>query len=220
MESTPAAPPGSAPGSRAGPIARLYRAAMERAEWRLGVTSWRVLAIAFDPARAMPAPAGCELRGLARAELLRFAEDPALGMRPDWIERALARGDSCAGVLERGELAGYLWTALGPTPHLEGIWVDFPARAAWRYKAFVAPRHRGRGIATALYRHGEAGLAAQGRRESLLCIASYNTPSFAAAERAGARIVGTVACLRARGRFLAWHSPGARRHGLRFYLPG
>lgn len=202
-----------------GPIARLHRAVMERAELRLGVNSWRALAIPFDVPRPVQAPPGCEVRILEREELLRWAADPSLGLRPDWIDRALARGDTCAGAVVGGELGGYVWRALGPTPHLEGVWVEFPSHAAWLYKAFVPPSHRGRGIAPALYRHGEAGLAARGRRVWLLCIASYNAPSFSAAERAGARVVGRIDYLRARGRFLAWHSPGARRHGLRFYIP-
>jgi GNAT superfamily N-acetyltransferase len=166
-----------------------------------------------------PIPAGVRIAWVEPGELLPRCEDSALDLPADWAREALARGDRCLAAFLQGELAGYSWVARGRAPHVDGIEVEVPASAEYRYKTFVRAEHRGRGIATALYRAADAGLAKRGGGEAFLCIAPRNHASQRSAVAAGARRVGTVAYWVAGPIFAAVRSPGARRSGLTLTRP-
>jgi GNAT superfamily N-acetyltransferase len=101
---------------------------------------------------------------------------------------------------------------------VDGIWVKVPPRAVYRFKAFVRPSYRGRGIAAALYGAADPAVARAGLDRIVNCVAVQNLPSIAATLKSGSRPLGALAYWRARGWFLAIHSPEVRRLGLQFYL--
>lgn len=191
----------------------LAAALAHQAARRGGLHVFRVLGRELRPA----APR-LDCKRLPDAEVFRFCENPQLDLSAATVEAALARGDVCVGAFEAGELAGYVWYAYGPAPHLDGVWIYPPENAIYRYKAFVRPAFRGRGIATALYRAGDARVARPGRRYVVNCVAVQNAPSIAASRRSGDAPLGLVAYWQARRRFLALHSPGVGSFGLRFSL--
>jgi GNAT superfamily N-acetyltransferase len=135
------------------------------------------------------------------------------------LDAAFARGDLCAGAYEADELVGYCWFAFAPSPHLDGVWVDFHEEGVWTYKSLVLPSHRGRGIAPALYRFTD-GLCIERRRKfSISCIETHNRSSISAILRSGYTPAGYAAYLRRGSTLMPWISPDARGMAVRFYVP-
>lgn len=168
-------------------------------------------------ARSAPPP-GLELRPLGEAELVSYSREPALDLREAMIREAMQRGDRCLGALDGATLVGYVWFSYAIAPHVDGIWVRVPPRAVYRYKAFVRPSYRGRGIAAALYGVADPIVGKPGVDTVVDCIAVQNTSSIAATLKSGSRPLGTLAYWRARRWLFSLHSPSVRRLGLHFYL--
>jgi GNAT superfamily N-acetyltransferase len=187
---------------------------------RAGLRFFRLFSRALRPGRALPPPDGLRLRVLRETELLPFCGDAELGLRPDQVATAYARGDLCVAAFDADALAGYCWFAFAPLPHLDGVWVDFRRSAAWTYKSMVRDSHRGRGIAPAIYGFADDACAAKGCTSAIICMESHNAPSISAALRAGYASSGRAAYLRSGNSVRAWYSAGARADGVRFYLPG
>ena len=167
---------------------------------------------------AAPAAAGVACRPLLEEELLSACADAALELSEPMVRGALRRGDACVGAFAGGELAGYAWYAYGPAPHVHGVWVRPPQDAIYRYKSFVRPAFRGCGVASSLYRAGDAIVARPGRRYVVNCVAVQNAASIAASRRSGDVFLGVAAYWQAGRRFLALRSAGVGSFGLRFSL--
>jgi GNAT superfamily N-acetyltransferase len=192
---------------------------LRRLEWRHGVHLVRILGRTISGSSDVPAPTGLTVRVVREDEMLAHCADEALGLTPSWVRDAFARGDACAAAFDGEVLAGYVWSTFEAAPDVDGIWVRVGGDSAYRYKAFVRPDYRGRGIAPALYHHLDAAAIRHGRRTSIGFIALHNTASLAAAQTSGSRCLGHVAYCRLGGRLIAFHSPAATRAGLRFFLP-
>ncbi|MGQ0544164.1 MAG: hypothetical protein ACT4P3_02385 [Betaproteobacteria bacterium] len=100
----------------------------------------------------------------------------------------------------------------------KGVRVRVPEQAIYRFKAFVRPARRGRGIAPFLYGAADELVAMPGRRYVVNCIAVQNAPSVAASLRSGDAPLGRLGYWQTRKRFFALHSPGVDSFGLKFYL--
>lgn len=186
---------------------------------RAGLRAFRFFRRTLDPAAVPVAPAGLALRVLWEQDVAPLCRRPELDLQPAKVSAAYARGDLCAGAYESDELVGYCWFAFAPSPHLDGVWVDFHEEGVWMYKSLVIPSHRGRGIAPALYRFTDWLCTERHRAFSISCIESHNRPSIAAILRTGYAAAGYAAYLRGKGTLLAWTSPDARRMSVRFYVP-
>jgi GNAT superfamily N-acetyltransferase len=196
----------------------LHGAVLHQLGRRGGLHVFRVFHRHLEPAAQWIVPKGYEFSVLSEAELLAEGRDPQLDLSQRGVREAIARGGVCIGARRAGELAGYVWFAFDRAPHLNGVWVKVPPQAIYRYKAFVRPLHRGKGLAPAMYRFSDRILHARGREQVVNCIATHNFPSIAASRRSGAETLGYLAYWRAGPRFAAWHSSAVRRFGLRFYL--
>ena len=183
-----------------------------------GLRVFRLFSRTLEPGAAV-APGTLELRYLGEREALALCADPALGLSQPKVSAAFARGDLCAGAFEAGRPAGYCWLAFAPLPHLDGVWVGCSEEAVWTYKSFVLPSHRGRGIAPTLYRFADRLCVERGRAFSILCTEAHNRPSVSASLRAGYAGAGYAAWVRGGKSLLPWVSPGARRLGVRFFVP-
>lgn len=127
---------------------------MRRLARRAGVRVFRLFArpLADREANAIGWP-NIKLRIIQEVDLLPLCADADLDLEQGRIKAAYARGDLCVGAYDHaGLLVGYCWLAFSALPHLDGVWVDFGPEVVWRYKSLVRPSHRGRGIASALYR--------------------------------------------------------------------
>jgi GNAT superfamily N-acetyltransferase len=199
-------------------IHRLYGGLMHQVAKRGGLHVLRVFSRPLlRGARSAPPP-GLDLRPLGAAELVAYCRDPGLDLREAMIREATQRGDLCLGALDGDALVGYVWFAYAIAPHVDGIWVKVPPRTVYRFKAFVMPSHRGRGIAAALYGVADPVVGKPGLDAVVDCIAVQNMPSIAATLKSGSRPLGALAYWRASRWFLALRSRDVRRLGLQFYL--
>ena len=192
---------------------------VRRAGRRAGLRLFRFCARAVAPDQAGLAPAGLELRALPAEAVLPLCAEDDLSLRPEMVTAAFARGDACVAAFVGGSLAGYCWLSCVSLPHLDGVWVEFAPEVAWVYKSFVRPSHRGRGIAAALYGLTDREAHDRGRTLSVICVETRNTPSIAAARRAGYRCVGSAGYLHCGGLLVDWYSSWARRRGIAFHVP-
>lgn len=192
---------------------------MHQAARRGGLHVLRVFLRPLQARRGGAWPNGLELRPLGEAELVSHSRDPEIELREATIREAFRRGDRCIGALDGAALVGYVWFAYQTAPHVDGIWVQVPPRAVYRFKTFVRPSHRGRGIAAALYGAADPLVGRPGLDAVVDCVAVQNLPSIAATLKSGSRPLGALGYWQGAGRFLAFHSAGVRRLGLRFYRP-
>lgn len=184
---------------------------------RAGLRAFRFFRRTLDTSAAAGVP-GIELRVLWEQDVAPLCRRAELDFQPAKVSAAYARGDLCAGAYESDQLVGYCWFAFAPSPHLDGVWVDFHEKGVWMYKSLVLPSHRGRGIAPMLYRFMDRLCAERGRKFSISCIETHNRPSIAAILRTGYEAAGYACYVRGSRKLLAWRSPGARLLGVRFFL--
>ena len=154
------------------------------------------------------------VRALGETELLAYCADPGLELR----ESMVRGGNTCIGAFSGDVLAGYAWFAYDDAPHVNGVRVRVPGQAIYRFKTFVRPAWRGRGIAPFLYGAADEFVARPGRGYVVNCIALQNAPSIAASLRSGDAPLGRLGYWQAGRRFLALHAREVRAFGLRFYL--
>jgi GNAT superfamily N-acetyltransferase len=157
-------------------------------------------------------------RLLSEREAFAACADASLDLAAEKVQAAYSRGDLCVGAFVGDTLAGYCWFAFSAAPHLDGVWLDFPADLVYTYKSYVRPVYRGRGMAAAMYRFADGAALVRGRKAAIICVESHNWPSIAAALRGGFSRVG-YAAYRSGNRLRAWCSTAAADQGLRFFVP-
>ena len=157
----------------------------------------------------------CRLMG--ERELLPYCTDPELELSERHVRSALARGDLCVAAFDGACLVGYEWFAFGPTPHIDGVWVEFDARARYSYKKFVRPGYRGQRIGPGLSSHGDRWCMQRGCSRTVAFIDLDNEAAWRASSRLGSRTVGYAGYVSLFGLFLAFRTAGARDCGFRFY---
>jgi ribosomal protein S18 acetylase RimI-like enzyme len=172
--------------------------------------------IDHDPENGDVLPAGLEARLLTHDDVLRFFDREAgYSYLRSFAVDALARGDRCVGVLERGSLLWYCWYAKGLAP----VFDDLGALADWpflyAYNAHTHPAHRGRGLHRTGVKASARTFAREGYRAFTAYIEADNLAPLVAASTMSERIVGVVVVHRARGRARWLPTPGCRQGGFR-----
>lgn len=146
----------------------------------------------------------------ALAELRRAEHDEvtaALGRPREPVQallgRLFARGDRCFVARAGPRVLAVMWIARGEVP-VRYLLCDLLLAPgdAYVYDVFVAKDARGHGLATALYRHLAAVLAAEGRSRAVMLVRAHNAANLRAAERAGYRRGGILTCAAAGGHTL------------------
>jgi RimJ/RimL family protein N-acetyltransferase len=166
--------------------------------------------------RSLLAPdAAFTSRFLSADEIRAFAGLPENRMPARFVERALATGDLCYGVLDGGELASFGWYARTPTPAVGEVVVGFDARDAYMYHGYTKPAYRGRrlhglGLARALL-----ALAERGVPRVVSAAEATNWATRRSARRVGFRQTGWVVRIGWRRHAVVWCSPGCARAGMR-----
>jgi GNAT superfamily N-acetyltransferase len=193
---------------------KVFAFLMHQAARRGGLHVFGVYYRRLGAAAARALEPGLSCRRLEQQELLDLCADPGLELR-----QAMVRdGNTCIGAFSDGELAGYVWFACSDAPHVNGVRVSVPAQAIYRFKAFVRPAYRGRGIAPYLYGAADELVAQPGRRYVVNCVALQNGASVAASLRSGDGPLGHLGYWQAGRRFFALHTREVELFGLRFYL--
>ena len=157
---------------------------------------------------------GFERRFLTPDEIMHFASDEGYRYSRAFASEAMARGDRCFGILERGRLICYCWYAAGAAPVFEDIEVLVEAPFIYAYNAYTDQAYRGRG----LHIFGIDAASSEFQREGFTDITAYiesdNLAPLMAARKMGERFVGFVVLFRAFGRFRWFATPGCRNAGL------
>lgn len=194
------------------PWARAGHGLLRSLEWRLGL---KVLGLHRAPVVAQAVPASpFTFRILDESQAIALASDRELDIRPEWSRAAHRRGDRCLAAFEGSRIVGYTWLSRQRALQDEGVELRVGDGGEYRYKTFVRPGDRGRGVMPQLYRAADAAGAVDGLSWSCLCIALHNEASIAAAAKAGARRVGFLVAWKLGSRVRLWRSPGARSAGL------
>lgn len=204
---------------RWGYIRAIYALVMTRLYRHLGFGFCRITGRPLAIRPILSAQRNREYKTLTEAELLGFSKDPDLDMMEDLVRAALKRGDVCVGAIQNGVLIGYSWFAFEAAPHLDGLWVAVAREARYGYKSFVRPEFRGDHVATDVSIFSDEICMKKGKTFALGFIDTHNFASYRAARRAGARTLGYACYLNCGRIFFSWHSPGAKKHGFRFYKP-
>jgi GNAT superfamily N-acetyltransferase len=156
---------------------------------------------------------------MSEAELIAACEERAMDLRQAQVRAALARGDKCVGAFESDSFIGYVWFAFQAAPDTGNVWVDFSHRYRYAYKSYLRPDWRGRGLSHEIYNRANE-LCPSGDRSMTIGYAHLdNLPSIRAARRMGGRTVGFAGHISLLGITLAFRTPGASRHGFRFFHP-
>lgn len=155
-------------------------------------------------------------------EVLEYSKgNAALDMLPAVVTKALERGDYCVGTFVDGRLVSYAWRAFSATPHTRGIWVKVGPNACYNYKSFTLPEFRGQHISARRKYCGNELYRSRGVVERQSFIASTNFSSLAATTRDGiAKHVGYAGYFQLFGQLFFFRSPGVKKVGYEFYLPG
>ena len=165
-------------------------------------------------------PAGIDVRVATRAELLAACADPVLELTPEFVEQALDKGDLCVAAFVGERIVAYTWRAFSPTPDRPGLWVAFDRPGVrYGYKSLTRPEYRGQHLIAVVSVFADPIAIARGYPEAISFVESDNYASLHASRRFGNQTAGYAGFLRWRGRYYPFRSPGAKRHGFRFFVP-
>ena len=167
-----------------------------------------------------PEPAFLECPYVARLidgqELHEFARDPANEMSRDFLDAALARGDQCYGIVDRGRLAAYGWYAFGPTPiGIPGMLLHFRRGYVYMYKGFTSVDYRGQRLHAIGMTRALAHYLAGGYQGIVSYVESTNFDSLKSCFRMGYGVFGTIYLLRLPGGWRSLATSGCARYDFR-----
>ena len=196
----------------------LWRALMGRARpWimiaRVTVRRLRTERVEFDPGE------GITMRQATRDDLSAAIGDGPGALERVFVDAAVARGDVCFGAFHGSKMIAYTWASFAVAPHGDGLWVTVATTYEYAYKSFTHPDFRGRGIIGQVSRLRDNHSVEQGCRWTVGFVETHNYGSYRANRRLGSRTVGYAGYLKVLGHAFPFRTPGAVRHGFRFFHP-
>jgi RimJ/RimL family protein N-acetyltransferase len=135
------------------------------------------------PRPATGAATETQVREVARADLVRFSVDPALGLSPNFLRTIHQRNDHCFAAFVGDAVASYVFFApTSPTAIDCRLSFQFPDGWLYVYKAFTVPAWRGKRLLPHLLLEAMRHL---NRRDFVTLVVSENHGSRRAFERCG-----------------------------------
>lgn len=164
----------------------------------------------IDPRLFNAAP--FDARFCSREELMTAAHDPEVieEMRPDFVERALARGDECFGIFDGERLASFGWYSSRPTSIQADLYLHFDPSWRYMYKGFTVGAYRGKrlhGIGMSLALREYTG---RGFKGLISYVEANNFASLRSTEKMGYKQFGSVYVARVGGKVVSWSTPGCK----------
>src|SRR5262245_36873473 len=92
---------------RHGAVSTLHELALRTVNSYAVLKMLRAIAVVAPAAEFLVVPEGFSAGILAESAIREFARDPATQMAPEFVDEALARGDQCYALVDRGVLAAY-----------------------------------------------------------------------------------------------------------------
>jgi len=188
------------------------------------VHRWFVLAVIdLRPHYASPRlptlAAHRSVRIASRDELLVASRSPIYDLAPTFVDEALAQGDLCIAAYENEKIIAYVWRAFSATPHVDGVWVDFGAKYRYGYKAFTHPAYRQQQLQHLVGLLTDPMMIERGFTHGISFVETHNFASRISDMKRGSVCVGYAGYFRLFGKVLPFRSPGAKKHGFRFFIP-
>ena len=160
---------------------------------------------------------GIEVRLASKDELLAAANDLPKQLDAAFVHAALARGDLCAAAFDSAGMVGFQWASFSTAEVSEQLGVEFPSSCRYGYKGFVRPDYRGRRIAWRVMRYLDSECLRRGYTHTIVYVETHNYASLANLRRLGNECIGYAGFIKTGRRYHPFATPGARRHGFRFY---
>lgn len=155
-------------------------------------------------------------RFLEAEEVIELSYDPSSGLRePSETERALAQGDLCYALLDRGRPVSLnLFSKNGPAHLIDDLYVRFQAPSWYNYGQYTHPDWRGRNLSSVGIIRAFRELQKRGVKRLVATIEWTNYRSLASARRTGWRPCGTLWRLGFAGHSRLGRTRRARRQGM------
>ncbi len=138
-----------------------------------------------------------------------------LDISHSFLNKAFSQGDQCVGALVEDQVVGYLWRTTQAVELSHPLYMEFGDKLYYRYKEFVKPEYRGRGIINQIKKLAESKQIAEGRRYAFGCIETHNYPSLIASKKHGDRTLGYSAFIYNRFFFINWSSNRAKQFAIK-----
>jgi ribosomal protein S18 acetylase RimI-like enzyme len=147
----------------------------------------------------LPAPASprsdVEFKVLAPADLKLLASIvPPLRVRR--FARKMQAGELCFAGLGEGSIIAFQWASLPNGPTAKEMPFQLGSNEVYLWGAYCLPKHRARGIMTAMTRHVLHWLQNQGYEQVFLMTNRRNQPALTLTRKAGFQIVARLIALR------------------------
>ena len=158
---------------------------------------------------------GFDGRFVDEDQLRECARDDAHQMTPEFVRKALARGDRCYALFDRSALATYGWYSDLPSPLDDHFVLHFDPAWTYMYKGYTMPAYRGRRLYAVGVCRALRALTEEGQEGLISCVASNNFASLHSVTRMGYKIFGDVYMLRAGGSSFTYATRSCREYGFR-----
>ncbi|MEM1370012.1 MAG: GNAT family N-acetyltransferase [Cyanobacteria bacterium P01_H01_bin.15] len=142
-----------------------------------------------------------ESRFLSSDELLAYVKDESFDMDEHFIKSAIARKDTCFGIIESGQLVSYGWYSTIPTPMSDDLQLYFDENWTYMYKGYTKPSHRGLRLHALGMALAVEAFAAKGAKGLISYVETYNYRSLRSCERMGYRNFGKIYIARLFGKY-------------------
>jgi hypothetical protein len=196
----------------------LYRTLMSRLRPWLMLARLHIREICHDRPIEFPDD-GIVIRVMTAQDFERACVSSPKLFDPEFVAAARARGDLCLAAYDGERLAAFFWRSFSTAPVAEDLWIRVTPPCRYGYKAFTEVDYRGRHLQQRLTEISDVMGLDRGCTHTVSFVETHNFPSLIAATREEVRLVGYAGYVRLFGRVMPFHSPGARRHGIRFARP-
>lgn len=160
-------------------------------------------------------PEGFSFSLVSPSDLMKIAESPEYEMTLDFVEAALAKGDTCYGIWKDAALASYGWYSHVPTAlDNERLSFRFDPWYVYMYKGFTLDAYRGKrlhaiGITRALAAYRQGGFSGL-----VSYVESNNFDSLRSCDRMGFSKCGCIEVLGIGGHYRVRHEKSCAKYGL------
>jgi len=160
---------------------------------------------------------GYSFRPVEKADFENIPDLRVLDLTRSFIEKAKLRKDQCFGAFCQKRLVGYSWSTIKPVEIDDDVYLSFNDSCYYRYKNFVLPEHRGRGLIQKIKEIDISDNSKNLRTKIFSCVESHNFPSLNAEKKEGNLKLGFSLYIDNKVGFYSWSSTKAKQLGLRVY---
>jgi hypothetical protein len=182
---------------------------------RLDVLKAMRVSLTDVPSAEMFDAPGFDARFVLPAELEASARAGTHDFTPEFLDRAITRGDRCYGIFEGATLASYGWYAEQPTEINEHYMLHFDPAFTYMFKGYTLPAYRGKRLHAVGMCRALRAFTEEGKKGLVSYVASNNFASLRSVARMGYQIFGDLYLVRTAKHALAFASSGCLAFGVR-----